>query len=254
MPSVFHFFSLGTVAENKPRSGPQGGNSFEYMVNCTPIEKMPAYDGEITFNPKEETIEGTDAQGEAYSVKTTSDVTYPCRWLPDQGNRISPPDVRRGMTVEIWRLGDTDQYYWRYMGLEPHLMTQETVIIAISANPNPGGSAVDLNNCYYLEISTHQGLITFATSQANGEPFKYTGQLNTLAGEWILTDDIGTLIELASRQGRVRMENAQGSSVMIEQQRVELEGPELVQFKSGGSTLRVTPEGIFGDAPNYAFK
>jgi len=246
MASVFHFYSLGIVVENKPRS--------DNHVNVAPIETNPAYDGEVTLNPMQEISEGIDAYGKAYSVKTTSDVSLPCIWLPCGANRVTAPDVRRGMQVEIWRLGDTDDYYWRFMGLDSHLMTLETVIYAWSATPNAGGGAIDVSNCYFFEISTHEGLVTFQNSKANGEPFQYTMQLNTKRGELTITDDIGNALEFDSKENMIKASNPDGSSVELSKKVVSLIGPEKVRFQSGGTTFEMSPSGAALVTPAFDIK
>jgi hypothetical protein len=233
MASQLTLHSIGYVAENKALKSRR--------VNCIPVEDAAGLDGESTFNPLQQTLQGTDSNGKQYDVKATQDASYDCEWLPGTSNRVTPPDVRRGELVEIWRLGDTDQYYWRCMGLRDNLRVLETVIFAFNASPKEGGKGVDITQCYFVEFSAHNKAITLGTSKANGEPFAYTMQYNTGEGTWFNMDDVGNLFELDSSDNRLQMLNADGSFVKIERKVVDIKGDEMVRITSGDSVLTLKP-------------
>lgn len=233
MESIFKLYSIGYVAENKPRT--------DRFVNVLPVEDAGATDGEITFKPQTEIIKGQDSNGKLYDVTITSDVTINCEWLPEGTNRFTPPDVVRGELVEIYRLGDTKQYYWRCMGLRDNLRTLETVIFAFSATPSFAGEVLDLNRCYFLEVSTHDKLVTFRTSKANGEPFVYTAQFNTKEGWFAMCDDIGNQFEMVSKERILKMINADSSFLDINKKIITMKADQMIKFICGGSTMTMTP-------------
>lgn len=236
MESIFKLYSIGLVAENKPRN--------DRFVNVVLVEDSAGLDGEITFNPQEHRVKGRDKDGNPYEVVTTMDVSLNCEWLPSGTNRITPPDVVRGELVEVFRLGDTDQYYWRTMGLRDNLRTLETVIFAFSATPSFEGKPLSLDRCYFLEVSTHDKLVTFSTAKANGEPFVYTAQFNTAEGQFILNDDIGNQFELLSRERILKLFNADGSFVDINKKKITINADEQIQFICGGTTTVMQPDSI----------
>lgn len=238
--SVLHEYSVGVAAENKPRN--------TRSLNVIAVEKTSSLSGEVTFNPQTNTLQGKDTDGNVYNLNTTQDASLPCEWLPDGTNRVTPPDIRRGEWVRVYRLGDTDRFFWKCMGLRDNLRTLETVILAISANPAPGGSGIDIANCYFIEMSSHEKHITLGTSKANGEPFKYTVQINTGDGEINILDDIGNHIELVSGENTIRATNADQSFVEIEHQNIRAKADALIDLTCGASNVKLTPGAI--DASN----
>lgn len=243
MESIFKLYSIGLVAENKPRD--------DRFVNVVLVEDSAGLDGEITFNPQEQRLKGQDKDGNQYEVVTTMDVTLNCEWLPSGTNRLTPPDVVRGELVEVYRLGDTDQYYWRTMGLRDNLRSLETVIIAFSATPSLEGKPLSLDRCYFLEVSTHDKLVTFSTAKANGEPFVYTAQFNTAEGQFILNDDIGNQFELISKERILKMFNVDGSFIDINKKKITISADEQISLICGGTTTVMKPESIVSTTPKF---
>jgi hypothetical protein len=235
MASSFQKYSIGYVAENKALGSRR--------VNCIAVEKASAMDGEATFNPLQSTLKGVDAEGTEYEVKATEEASLDCEWLPAGSNRVTPPDVRRGELVEIYRLADTDQYYWRCMGLRDNLRQLETVIYAYNGSPAAGGG-INFANCYYIEISTHQGHIIVGTSKANGEPFQYTVQINTKEGAVSITDDIGHLVEMDSGDRRIQLLNPDATMVKLERKVLSFNADEAINFTCGGTTFSMTPNSV----------
>jgi hypothetical protein len=231
--SMFRLFSLGRAVENKARN--------TRFLNVLPVEDKLAIDGEVTHSPEEQTLQGFDALGNRYDVKAVSSNDLVCEWLPSEDNRATPPDIRRNELVEIWQLGDSDQYYWRSLGLRNDLRTLESVVWTFGASPDPGGSGMDFEKCYFLQFSAHDKHITIGTSKANGEPYTYRFQINTKDGAVYLTDDIGNYFELVSKARRLQMKNSDGSFLKIERKAIDLNAAQYIKLTSGGSTLELNP-------------
>lgn len=232
--SAFHLHSLGIAVENKPRAS--------RSLNVLPSETANATDGEVKLNPIQETFKGTDSNGEAYQVKTTSERSLVCEWLPSEDNRATPPDIMRNEWIEIWRKGDSDEYYWRSMGIKNGLRALESAVYTYNASPNPAGGGVDFKTCYFLAFSAHDKHVTLGTSKANGEPYAYTFQINTGKGEVTLTDDIGNEFEVVSKENRLQFKNADGTLFKVERQHIDMVAAEYIQMKVGGTVYRLTPE------------
>lgn len=240
-------YSLGIAAENKPLT--------TRHLNITPTELLPALDGEINFNPTTETFSGVDSVGDPYEVSVNKDVSISAEWLPMGSNRVTPPDVRRGEPIMIYRLADSDRYYWQCMGLRDDLRRLETVILAINANPDPSsGRGIDVSECYFLEVSSHQKLITLGTSKANGEPFSYTMQLNTGSGEFTVEDDIGNHLYLNSGRAFWEMTNADGSYYQLDRQTINISAPTVINMEAGSSIILQAGDGIHMSAPSISSK
>lgn len=196
-------YSYGIIAENKAL------NSFE--VEVTPIEDLTMLDGEVTAQVSSQSASGTDAKGAAYTSQTKQTATVRATWLPiGSGNRQTPPDVRRGEQVMLYRYSDADKYYWVTLRSDLSLRRLETFIFAISAAPG-ASDTVDRNSTYVLGMSSHQKRIWLLTSQANGEPYRYQLELDLAKGVFSLWDNIDNAVFLSSADHHIRMQNADGS-------------------------------------------
>lgn len=225
-------YSIGIAAENKPLNTRD--------LNVTPIEILSALDGELKHNPEEVIQTGTDSEGNHYEVRVIQDITLTATWLPSSSNRVTAPDIRRGELIEIYRLADTDRFYWRCMGLSDHLRRLETIIFAINGSPDENAKGIDFETCYFIELSTHQRQITLSTSQANGEPFRYTFQFNTAEGYVNLTDDVGNHVILDSTNTLIHLENIAGSMVELNKEDIHFVAPRNLTGKVGNdATLEV---------------
>lgn len=234
--SLFRLISMGTAVENKPRDST--------LLNVLMNEKAMATDGELAFNPVSNVRKYADSSGAEHQVKTTQERSVPCEWLPSEDNRATPPDIRRNELVEVWRLGDSDKYYWRSMALRNELRALESVVYVWNASPNPAGGGIDFSTCYYMAVSAHDKLFTIGTSMANGEPFAWTLQINTGLGTFTITDDIGNEFEIVSDQNRLQLKNADGTFVKLERKTIVMSADESIEFIVGGTTHKMTPESI----------
>ncbi len=260
--SAIKSFGIGVVAKPKDM-----GSSF---IEVYPEEAFPTVDGELNYNPNISIDIGVDSDGNRYEVKTNIDVTITAEWLPASSNRVTPPDMQRGELVEIFRLSDTDTYFWRSLGLRDNLRRLETVIYAFSANPKPN-SKLDMNSCYFFEISTHKKLVTFRTSNVNGEVTIYTFQLNPGEGIAGLTDDLGSYFEINTLEKMITLKNADtsevvidkdiiraknrtGSRVILDGSTINAEADSLIGIKCGASEIRLTPAEITLTSPRINHK
>lgn len=202
--SNFHLYSIGTVAANKPRN--------TWNIEVTPDEKLPLVDKELTDNVEELEVKGSELSGATYESVAKAGNSIQATWLPySDPNRITAPDVRRGMRVAIYRFADSPEYFWSTIHAINHLMRLETVTHVYSADPNNPISD-DLSNCYVQQISTHDKLVTMIkTSKANGEPFAYVIQVNTNDGQVFITDDINNQFLINSPDNHIEMRNADGA-------------------------------------------
>jgi hypothetical protein len=241
--TVFRIVSIGIVAENKAM--------FAKEVDVTPIESMSMLDGEIKSNPTAVESEGTDARGQSFATRATVDSTVTATWLPWGSNRVTPPDVRRGERVYLWQAADADKYYWTSSGLDDRLRKLETAIFAFSASSNETDSGIDVDKCYFIEISTHQKLITLKTSSANGEPYEYTFQFNTGEGAVTLADDVGNYFELDSEAQKLTLKNQAQSHVILDKTRINIKALDEVAIDVGASQVSITPGGTIWKTPKF---
>lgn len=222
-------YSLGIVARNKPL------NSID--IEVTPIEDAPMLDGEVTDNVTTLNASGVDASGASYKLEMDTTVSIRATWLPvSQGNRMTPPDVRRGEQVMIYRFGDADKYYWDTLRNDLRFRKLETVIYGFSATTDEDAKP-DETNTYVIEISSHEKHIRIHTSQANGEPFGYDIKLDTGNGTFKLIDTIGNVISLDSGEHSWHIENASGSFVDMTKHVLTMQTAERIDMTTKATTL-----------------
>lgn len=234
--SIFRLVSVGTAKENKPRNS----TTLNVLLN----EKAMGTNGEIKFDPKEVVREWSDRSGQTHQVKTTQERSIPCEWLPGEDNRATPPDIMRNELIEVWRLGDTDKYYWRSMALKNGLRALESVVYTWNASPNPGGAGIDFETCYFMAVSAHDGNFTIGTSKANKEPNAWRMQFNTKESEFTLTDQNDQEFEIVSSEKRLQMRNADGTFIKIEGQEITMSANAKITLICGGTTYVMTPDSI----------
>lgn len=241
--TCFKIVSIGIVAENKPL--------FNKEISAVPIESQNMLDGEVKSNPTALEAKGVDHKGQSFSSTAIVDSAIVATWLPWGSNRVTPPDVRRGERVYLWQAANNDKYYWTVTGLDDHLRKLETVVFAFSASPNEADSGIDVDKCYYIEVSTHNKLITLQTSSANGEPFEYTCQLNTGEGHVLLTDDVGNFFELNSKEHKLTLKNQDESHVILDKTRINIKALDELAFDIGASQISITPTGTVWKTPKF---
>lgn len=223
-PSHLQPISIGIVAENKlPSSN---------TIEVTPIEKLPFVDGELTQTGTTLSTSGTDVNGAAYSTQVASSTTIKAEWLREgESNRVSAPDVRRGARVKLYQFADSDRYYWTVCGDDSGLRKLETVTHAWSGTQDESAKP-DPSNSYFLQISTHTGLITLTTSKANGEPYGYGIQLNTKEGYLRIQDDIGNYLVLDSTQNLWEIGNGDQSLFQMMQTKLAIMTQTEIDIKT----------------------
>lgn len=219
--SEFRPYSMGIVASNKPMS------TNEILV--IPIEITPSIDGRVITEEEELVHKGVDSLGNEYQIKVKARPDIRCKWYPLGDNRVTAPDVRKGERVEIYRFGDSDEFYWVSSGLDAHLRRLETVIYRYSDIPDgKSDETPDASNCYTIEVSTHRKHVTLKTVTVNGEAAEYIIQLNTGDGAFTLTDDLGNHFQLDSVERLWEMVNGDGTYLKLDKKNIDIYAPENI--------------------------
>lgn len=228
--SKLRFYSIGVVASNKPLKSKE--------IEVWPSEELPMTNGFLDDQTEKLTAEGTDASGKSYNAKVQMGSTIKAEWLPFcDSQRLTAPDVRRGESVVIYQFGDADKYYWTTLKNDNKLRKLETVIWAFSATKNEDDAMTD-ETSYFLEVSTHKKMVTFHTSQANGEKFGYDIQINADKSLLIVTDTAGNKFVLNSAETKLRLENASGSYLDITKQVAKLFTGQEINLETQRYTLK----------------
>jgi len=206
--SVFRPVSTAQVLENLVVG--------ERVISAKMIESDPFTDGEQKEIAEELVCDGIDEEGQSYSLSVTVSNSIEATWLPlGKTNHVVAPNVRRGERVQIWQAGDDDRYYWTELGLDRNLRRGETVVLAFSNRFDNDDSELSLEECYFIEVSTHLQHILLQTSKSNGEDFLYQVQLNTKDSFFVLKDDQEQHFFFDSKNKILRLHNADGSFVEL---------------------------------------
>lgn len=225
--SEYKLWSVGVVAEHKTVGS--------YQVLVTPSEHTPVMTGVLKSDPGLVETKGENASGEAYESQGLTDTTIEATWLRES-NRVTPPDVRRGTRVELWRLADSDTIYWRDMGMDPQLKRLETVVYAFNNNPDAAGDdTVSSDQSYFLEVSTHSGHMTLYTSKSNGEPYAYTVQINAKEGSISFADDGGNELTFDSAATHIFAKLNTGTEFNLDGNNIYGFAPENITFRASES-------------------
>lgn len=232
--------SEGVVSENKALS--------ENRISVVPIELACGVMGDLIDEIDELETSGVDIDGKEYTVTLKTSSSIIATWLPMGSNRVTPPNVRRGMRVRLYQFADVDHYYWTSMGLDDDLMRLETVIYAWSATSDEKAELNLMENMYSVEISTHNKAFTLRTSKANGEPFGYVIQLNAAKGIFVVADDIGNVTELNSAEHKIKSINADQTMVELIKKVANVYAKDEVNSTCDGSTTVKTKTNLTADA------
>jgi hypothetical protein len=93
---------------------------------------------------------------------------------------------------------------------------------------------------YWFELSTHNGVVGFYTSKANGEPFAYTLQLNTKEGYLTIKDDADNFIHLNSAEQRIEFGNSAKSLFDMVGENITIESVNSISQNTKNYSLQCT--------------
>jgi hypothetical protein len=171
-------------------------NSDEIQVHIKSL--FPEADGATETTAETKTVTTQTPTGDTTSSTTLQTNTISAKWMAVNTNRITPPDVRVGSKVVIYKFSGQNTYRWTYFGMDGTLRL-ETIIWAFSASPNIKENApLTPDNYYMMFLSTHQKKIQLVTGQGNGEPTSYVLELNTGTGQFSIVDGEENVISLNS--------------------------------------------------------
>jgi hypothetical protein len=222
--SFLKFYSLGVVAANKPLN--------THDIEVTPIEDTNSLSGEVTDNISKYAADGQSTSGGTFKASVDTTVSVKATWYSgNDTNRITSPDVYRGETVELWRMADSDQYWWKTSQQNKTLRRLETVTHSYSNN-SKADAPNDANSTYFSEVSTHRKTWTIHTSKNDGEPFSYDIQINAKDGNITIQDDDGNYFFLDSTNRRVKMMNGDGSLVDLNRKDILIDAPNSITLRT----------------------
>jgi len=186
--SNFHMETIGVVVADKE------WNSKE--IEVYPIELIPEEGPDIATTDENVIAVETDKGKEKIKLKKTK--TIRATWLPlGDYNRITAPDIRRGERVFLWRMSNSDNWYWTPTSVQHNIRRQEIVTFAFSDKEHIVKDE-PLEDMYYITINTRDKFLKLHTTDKYGEYCTYDILLNTKDGYLELLDGKGNYIKLDS--------------------------------------------------------
>lgn len=222
--SILRPYAVGRAATNL-----QVGQT-ELMV--IPLEKLPFIDGEVTDHVTQVEFDGVDAKGNHYAGNVNASNAIRATWFSRDGFLKFPGLVRRGERVQIWRNGETDQYYWELLGLDNDLRRKDILLLVISSTENEQEGKLDNTNSVVIEINTVDRHLTLSTPKNRDELCAYMMQLNYGLGEFSFSDDVGNSVVLKSRDEFIQFINKSRSLVKMEKEDITMESNNSVNIKT----------------------
>jgi hypothetical protein len=225
---------IGIVAEDKGYTS--------RSIKVYPIELLPFMDGDVQDYTSKESVTIKDVvTGKSFTEKISTSNIINAEYFDLNTNRVSPPDVRKGEYVFIFRYQDTDQYYWYSMGRDDDLRKQEHLRLAISDSDETQKELSD-DNTYFIELDTlHNKHILLHTSKADGEQYSYTIKIDSQTNKIHIMDDDENEILLDSNVPRIFMRNKRGSFIDINHDDIFVGAIRDLVLKAGRQILTNGP-------------
>lgn len=184
-------------------------NSRELKVYCPDL--LPLHTGDLNAVQAQAHIKNS-----VYVGNITEANYITCTYRDDTADHEAfPPDIRKGEQVRIFKLADSEQYYWASCGRTEGNRRTETHRIAIS-DTLENDSVLDDTNSYYLELDTRRShSITLTTNKADGEAYKYQLKIDADKHQVYLGDDAGNGLLIQSDVPSVTLTNKSGATMQV---------------------------------------
>lgn len=185
-------------------------NSTSLKVYCSDL--LPFQTGSLDATTASANVVDNGYQGE---VKEANYLV--CEYRDDSnGHSMFPPDIRKGEPVRVYKLSDSEVYYWAPCGTRTTGNRKtETHRIGISATLDNDTTPND-DNSYFLEFDTRRShSVTLSTSKADGEAFRYLFKIDADKNTVYLGDDVGNCIIMDSAAQSVTIISKSGATIQV---------------------------------------
>lgn len=201
-------YSYGYAAENIK----SGSDELEVV----PMERNLFLSGEINSDFDELKHAGVDSFGNPYEVSVKVSTSIKAKWLKGNSALAHPPFVRRGERVQIYRLADSDRYFWKLLGLDDQKRKLDTLTVLVSnSRDETRQENLDENNAWVIQASTHKKTLLIQSNKSDGEAYAYTLLIDANNSTVQISDDLGQGVFLDSKQKSVTLKNSSGTKVEL---------------------------------------
>lgn len=189
--SILKPFCLGYVSNDKDSEDKTQQNN--WYINVYPMEILPNRDGDIMqgedIEYKNITLGGQDETCKIYK----SNCLLGVRWLGlGQSGRITPPSVRQGELVMVYKLGNNiKKLYWESLATEFIKRKNDKMCFGVSDVPKLTNDNDHYNKSYYFLMDTFNKLVHLHTAQGDEEKARYDAVMDTHEGTFSLHDERG---------------------------------------------------------------
>lgn len=228
--SEIKFYSLGIAAANIEFG--------QKELEVTPIEDLSQLDGELTDVQMVVESTGVDREGNTYSTSETASNSINATWMPLDIYRPFPGLIRRGERVMIWRVGDTDKYYWTELGLDNFTRRKDIYTIFIPNSPKEGEDSRAPDTAYFIEVNTVDKHISIQTNKNDGEEFSYLFQINTGGSTVTMCDSAGNYFQMNSVKQSLILHNQAESEIGIEQKRAWIKAADQIDIETNKLNIK----------------
>lgn len=217
----------------------EGAEKGTVMLSVFVPELTPSQKGGVTPGETPVSISIPNRRGVMETAHVTVTNTLLCRWR-GSGRDVIPPTVRRGEAVTVYKLNDSDTYYWTADGRHFDLRQSETHRIAIGATNEVAAEKHD-GNTYFTTMSSETGVYHVHTSQQMGEASVYDFRIDTKAGVIFCGDADGNMFYLSTKDKQVQLSNADGAVVNLIGKNIIIGAPEDIIMRAGRQLVIASP-------------
>jgi len=195
------------------------------ILTVFPVEYLSEYSGVL------EGIDGDTLVDKATTViksgnsllsgSAIKQYTIEAEWRGDGGNRVTPPNIKKGETVRLYKVGQANKWYWEAGKYESDLRRKETVV-HVYGNTDTHGETLNNENSYYTVIDTVNKRLHIHTSMNDGEVTTFDITLDTMKGILEVVDGNKNYIRHNAKDGT--LETNHTKQVTIHAPKIVLDG------------------------------
>jgi len=204
------------------------------MLRVIPRALVSNKTGEYKFEEEEKDAEPTmtqNAEGlyEQFVIKEADWVW--AEWFGDGGNRATAPDMKRGMTVRLFKLLGTDEIKWSHSRREHDIPGKEAVLHTFSNTDEHGVETTKKNTWKQLISTETKEAILIETTDNDGEAGAYFIGALPKDGKININDNKGNGIYLKTKNGEWTVQA--NKTVNVTAPTVNINGGSVVNVKGG---------------------
>lgn len=246
---------IGYLAES---TGYRNQRTFHIYVP----EYLPTLTGDITPETSTHTVEVTNVmtnQKESVNVQTATTIT--AEYLGVLTSR-TVPTMYKNQQVLVLNFATDDRFFWLPLERDDYMRTFEQIRFsaldqaitnksaAVGDNVEGKQSGITDDNTYFFEIDTkYHKHILMSTSATDGEDWRYFFKIDTNSRSVEIWDQSvkdksipSNSIKLESQpipgcRGRIKLENAAGTSITLEDKNMAIHVPKNLEFYVGGNLV-----------------